>query len=108
MPSCTVVVTLQFVTTTWPRMLKLKCVHIIWTKEDAYLFSRSNVKFKALLALGSLWAGYSKNCGLGCSNFNSVYTSYGKRKKPNYFQGQISRSLDLYKNSCVWMCVGRI
>ena len=27
----------------------------------------------------------------------SVHTSYGKRKKPFYFQGQISRSLGLYK-----------
>ena len=27
----------------------------------------------------------------------SVYTSYGKRKKPIYFQGQISRSLGRYK-----------
>ena len=29
----------------------------------------------------------------------SVYTLYGKRKKPIYFQGQISKSLGLYKES---------
>ena len=36
--------------TIWPRMLKLS-VYFIWTDEEAYLFSRSKVKFQGHLAL---------------------------------------------------------
>ena len=40
----------------------------------------------------------------------SVYTSYGKRKKPIYFQGQRSnfKVTGLTKNSGTWILVGRI
>ena len=34
----------------------------------------------------------------------SIYTSYGNRKRPIYFQGQISRSVDLHKDSGTWIC----
>ena len=52
--------------TIWPRMLKLS-VCTLYGEEEAYLFSRSKVKFQGHwaftqnLALGSLWAGYSKS-----------------------------------------------
>ena len=42
-----------------------------------------------ILALGSLWAGYSKNYWPMMLKL-SVYTLYGQRKKPIYFQGQRS------------------
>ena len=52
--------------------------------------SRSKVKFQGqwtfikLLAHGSVWAGFSKNYATSVLEL-SMYTSYGKRKKPIYF-----------------------
>ena len=53
-------------------------------------FARSKVKFQGqstsikLLVHGSVWAGYSKNYAVAVLEL-SMYTSYGKRKKPIYF-----------------------
>ena len=91
--------------TMWPRMLKLS-VYTLYGKRKKPIYvegQRPNFKFtgplQRILAPGSLWAGYryiGRTIQSKLLKF-SMYTSYGKRKKPICYQGQMSRSLGLYK-----------
>ena len=86
------------------RLLNLSMFTSYRKKEKAYLFSRSKVKFQGhwtfikIQALGSLWAGNSKNYAVSVLKL-SMYTSYesGRSLFIFKFKGHSSRSLDLYK-----------
>ena len=68
-----------------PRLLKLSMYTQYGKRNKPINFQGQRLHFKVteplqrILALGSLWLGYSKL---------SMYTQYGKRKKPINFQGQ--------------------
>ena len=59
-------------------------------RKKSIYFARSKVKFQGqwtsikLLVHGSVWAGYWKNYAVTVLEL-SMYTSYGKKKKPIYF-----------------------
>ena len=81
--------------TIWPRMLKLSVYTLYGQRKKPINFQgqRSNFKvtgpLQRILALGSLWAGYTRTIWPRMLKL-SVYTLYGQRKKPINFQGQRS------------------
>ena len=78
-----------------PRMLKLSMYNKYGQRKKPIYFQGQRSHFKVtgplqrILALVSLWVGYSKNYWPRLLKL-SVYTLYEKRKKPIYFQGQRS------------------
>ena len=79
-----------------PRLLKLSMYTKYRKRKKPIDFQGQRSHFKVtgplqiILALGSLWAGYCKNTIWPRVLKLSVYTLYGQRKKPIYFQGQRS------------------
>ena len=78
----------QDITITIPSgLFKLGIYTSFENRKKPIYFARSKVKFHGqwtsikLLAHGSVWAGYSKNYAVAVLEL-SMYTSYGKRKKP--------------------------
>ena len=98
--------------TIWPRMLKLSVYTLYGQRKKSIYFQgqRSNFKvtgpLQRILALGSLWAGYSKNYtgySLGCSNLVCILDMERGRSLLIFkVKGHISRSLDGYLGNFIW------
>ena len=77
--------------TMWPRMLKLSVYTSYGKRKTPIYFQRSVVKFQGqwtftkIMALGSVWAGYSKNYAVSVLKL-SMYTSYGSGRSQLNFK----------------------
>ena len=95
--------------TIWSRMLKLTVYTLYGQRKKPIYFQgqRSNFKvtgpLQRILALGSLWAGYSAQelYSLGCSNLVCILNMERERSLL-IFKGHISRSLDGYLGNFMW------
>ena len=92
--------------TIWPRMLKLSVYTLYGQRKKPIYFQSQRSNFKVtgplqrILALGSLWAGYSKNYSAYAAQTMCVYLIW-KEEEVNLFS-RSKVTLYGYLGNCLW------